>query len=442
MEYAFQAGHGLSVCLTGKSGCGKSSIIHLFEQDERSKSSFRTINYSEHYHFLSDYAGRDGLTEAGGERTVVILDQFERYFQLPAEQQERAEEVVRDLAGRGVVILFSLREEYLARFLMRFDPDDLTRCTGTHSGILYERIPLLSLHGASTFLCIGDDSELPQSAQEAEDGTIKRLCFNAFEKEGAVIAGIVKDMALIQKEIILNMLENEHARSGSVLHFLGRDEQQLMRMYYDTQLCSTGNYLNTSRILYLLSVGRLNAFHFCKRNIAEALCLSEDRYENLDPCLEALCELQLIKRCVFNSNEFFEAAHDYIAQSYTVYANTEMQMDVKAGLDEYLTEFRNKKVHKRNWEEELPQPEFNRKNGRALAASREERSEKRRRETCFAKLIGGGSIAFTILSYFLIWYILEHADGAIKGNHAVFPALSRAVSIRQIPLSGEPPASL
>ena len=325
---------------------------------------------------------------------------------------------------------------------MRFDPDDLTRCTGTHSGILYERIPLLSLHGASTFLCIGDDSELPQSAQEAEDGTIKRLCFNAFEKEGAVIAGIVKDMALIQKEIILNMLENEHARSGSVLHFLGRDEQQLMRMYYDTQLCSTGNYLNTSRILYLLSVGRLNAFHFCKRNIAEALCLSEDRYENLDPCLEALCELQLIKRCVFNSNEFFEAAHDYIAQSYTVYANTEMQMDVKAGLDEYLTEFRNKKVHKRNWEEELPQPEFNRKNGRALAASREERSEKRRRETCFAKLIGGGSIAFTILSYFLIWYILEHADGAIKGNHAVFPALSRAVSIRQIPLSGEPPASL
>ena len=141
--YAFQAGHGLSVCLTGKSGCGKSTIIHLFEQDERTKSSFRTINYSEHYHFLSDYTFRDGLTEAGGERIVVILDQFERFFQLPAEQQESAEEVVRDLAGRGVVVHFSLREEYLARFLMRFEPDDLTRCTGTYSGILYERIPLL-----------------------------------------------------------------------------------------------------------------------------------------------------------------------------------------------------------------------------------------------------------------------------------------------------------
>lgn len=146
------------------------------------------------------------------------------------------------------------------------------------------------------------------------------------------------------------MLENEHARSGSVLHFLGRDEQQLMRMYYDTQFCSTENNLDASRILYLLSAGRLNAFYFSKRNITEA------RYEKLDPCLEALCRLQLIERTVLNSNEFFEAAHDYIAQSYTVYANTELQMDVKAGLDEYLTEFRNKKVHKRNWEEELPQP--------------------------------------------------------------------------------------
>ena len=288
---------------------------------------------------------------------------------------------------------------------------------------------------SSTFICIGEDSELPQSAQEAEEGTIKRLCFHAFEKEGEVIAGIVKDMALIQKEIILNILENEHARSGSVLHFLGRDEQQLMRMYYDTQLCSTGNYLDASRILYLLSVVRLNTFYSSKRNIAEALCLSEDRYEKLDPCLESLCELQLIKRTVLNSNEFFEAAHDYIAQSYTVYANTELQMDVKAGLDEYLTEFRNKKVHKRNWEEELPQPEFNRKNGRAWAASREERSKKRRREMCFAKIVERGSIAFTILSYFLIRYIVEHAGGAVKGNYSAFPALSHAVSIRQIPLS-------
>lgn len=54
---------------------------------------------------------------------------------------------------------------------------------------------------------------------------------------------------------------------------------------------------------------------------------------------------------------------------------------------------------------------------------------------CFAKIVERGSIAFTILSYFLIWYIVEHAGGAIKGNYAALPALSPAVSIRQIPLS-------
>lgn len=49
--------------------------------------------------------------------------------------------------------------------------------------------------------------------------------------------------------------------------------------------------------------------------------------------------MRLIKRIQHNVMWIFEVPHDYIAQSFEIYAGTEIPSNVKAALDEYKSEY-------------------------------------------------------------------------------------------------------
>ena len=116
-----------ALCITGPSGCGKSIILKFFKRAY--KDEYKIFDFSGNYHeFLGHMVSLFGtnidyriseMTSAG--KVIFILDQFERFFFLSESEQKNIQEIIRYLCRKNTGIIVSLREEYLADFLKRFD---------------------------------------------------------------------------------------------------------------------------------------------------------------------------------------------------------------------------------------------------------------------------------------------------------------------------------
>lgn len=337
------------ICLVGKSGCGKSTILNLFENEK--DNSYMIFDFSEKYEFLEDYIKKEfdenyiEEIKKTNKNIVIILDQFERFFSLDYPRKEKVKKVVKDLSIKNVAIIFSIREEFFLQFLRTFDINNLNENTIEnieYHGIISNKKHLIynGMETKNILLCLNDEN-YRNTDKESIDTHMKRLCEQAFgERNWESIYNKFKNGTLIQQQIIFNILKNEKECGRDFMKYLDSDENYMMKRYYDVQLCSTGDFFNSSRIMYLLSLARLNNLAFNNDEIKDALCISNKfELEEFNGSLQELHKLQLIKKTKYNSTENYEIAHDYVAKTFESYANTEMPTNVKIAIDEYKAEY-------------------------------------------------------------------------------------------------------
>lgn len=338
-----------AVCLTGVSGCGKSTILHLLARSYAGNDAFVIKNYSDSYEYMKSAINKDfgdnPSQKLGNKKAVIIFDQFERYFMMPSEVRSQIEDAVRKLAVVHAVIIFSLREEYFLPFILKFDINNLSELRDeggrtqntmnpSGSGGLTGRIC-----GADNLLVCAEGGNLNNDEQHLQELCKQAFCNYGYDTE---IYKICTGMPLIEKQIIFSMLEREKKDGSDYMALLDDNGMHLMKRYYDVQLATTNDYFNASRIMYLLCIGRMHNIVFSNDEVRDILCIPESgREENeYTKCLKQLESRQLIQKVERDTESHYEIAHDFIADSYEAYAQTEMNMEVKAAIDEYQSAFR------------------------------------------------------------------------------------------------------
>ena len=336
------------ICLIGRSGSGKSTIVNQFEYDP--ELPYKVHNFSNNYDYFEDYIlslYRDNPEKylIDDNRTVFILDHFERYFSLTDERKASVKNTIRRIAKLSVVFIFSMREEFFVPFLAEFDINDLD---GSHpacikgTGILSYKEYLLGNREKTEENVLICGSEKETNDDKGIVKTMARLCNQAFgDERGDEVYRYFQSGTLIQQQIIFNMLKHEFDEEGEIATLnTNIDENTMMKKYYDVQLCSTGDYYMASRIMYILCVGRNKGISFTDDDVKNALCvLGKKANDDFNSCLNKLHELKLIKFSARNTTARYEIAHDYVAKSYEAYANTELPSNVKNAMDEFISEY-------------------------------------------------------------------------------------------------------
>lgn len=346
-----QTGHKRAICLVGASGCGKSTIINLLEYGKyvNADEKYDIYNFSEKYDYLESYLketfGLDYVSniQARARNIVIIFDQFERYFFLNEDKKLMIKRCAEELSLSNVAIIFSIREDYFLQFLFTFDinyMDEENQTEPDYNGTIAHKAYFLGKNeGMSNdnniLVCLGEENYSGSDHNE-----MLRLCEQAFsEEKGGIIYDYFKNATLIQQQIIFNILENEIAHIASE-RFWKWDVNSMMKRYFDVQLCSTGDFFNASRIMYLLSMGRNDGIVFTNEDLEAGLCIFTQNEKNcFENCLEKLQKLHLIKKIKHNNAKIHEVSHDYIAKSFEIYASTEMPSNVKTALDEFKSEY-------------------------------------------------------------------------------------------------------
>lgn len=339
------------LCLVGKSGSGKSTLLSIVRLELENKK-WLVRDFSNGY----VGGGIDVRTDTfvNEKVDVAVFDQFERLFQEDEKSREKVFEQIRLLAEDDVLVLFSIREEALLSFLKLVDLSHV-ECAGKHYPWCNSRI-----HNCEKALYVKDTMSRPNIGNiiivggdrtKSEEALIQRKCQKVFsdDENWEEIYKKVKNHPLIEQQILLNMRQNRDIPLAAKETFAGGDFAEVMKWYYDVQLCSTGDYFNASRIMYLMSMMRQKNEAFTTSMIMDALCVPQGHGEKHDEekddfksaeerlknCLDALAERSLLKVKNNGTHHYYEVSHDYIAESFETYANTELPSNVKTALDDY-----------------------------------------------------------------------------------------------------------
>ena len=345
-----------AVCLTGKSGCGKSVMLEFIKNDLSDK--FIAVDYTERYsEIILSYRGRtyelnEKYRSAKKEKKglLIIFDQFERYFAFTPDEKESFRKFLGICAGfNNTAVIFAIRKDMLMDFLNEFNlssiADNKNVCKDirlfTDDGQRKEkRINRQFLDNKGLVICIDTVNNNGDSSVEKE---IERKCDNAhlgysklLKNEGHEYYNEFRRLTLIEQQIALNIFENE--KNDTALKEL-RDAgiSEVMTHYYDNQLCSTGDYYNASRLMYLLSLARRSYISLIQKEVEDALCIASDEKDSLNAVIGKLRKIHLINGSYNDNDGILEVSHDYIAQSFEAYAAKEMDVNVRTAIEYYIT---------------------------------------------------------------------------------------------------------
>ena len=393
-----------ALCITGPSGSGKSIILNFFKQTY--KDEYKIFDFSGNYHefygrMLSLFGSNidhkiSEITSIG--KAVFILDQFERFFFLSKQEQERIQEIIKYLCRRNTGIIVSLREEYLADFLKKFDMNNLlstekgqeqapsgifrklfsviekkndmhsmsfsflrptkTSTWESHSiknnalvhldtyGIGADRV-IMEKMGATLLYCRNqNEMSFQLNGENSSASILESKCRTLFGEMGSLFFHKHINEPLIEQQIIFHMAEfNQKVLSYSKeeLHtFMERDNKELLCQYFDYQLASCNNYFHASRLLYLLSQARLHQLSLKTDDLENYLfpkLFTKKGHEDMMSIIQQLETVQLIRKNTEGSNLEYEIAHDFIASAYLEYCSTNMDRSVKNALDLFMSEY-------------------------------------------------------------------------------------------------------
>lgn len=391
-----------ALCLTGPSGSGKSIILNFFKQTY--KDEYNIFDFSGNYHEFDNHMvslfGTDidkkisELVYTG--KIVFILDQFERFFFLSEKEQERIQEIIKYLCKdkKNTGIIVSLREEYLADFLKRFDMNNLLSVdeeqTDISCGILkkvfsvlenenymysmpstfsqqtktkvwgeykiknnekvhldtHDRVVMEKM-GATLLYCRNqNEMSFRLNREKTKASILESKCRRLFgEKTGSLLFHKHIQEPLIEQQIIFHMAEfNQKVLmcSEEELHsFIEKNNNELLDQYFDHQLASCNNYFHASRLLYLLSQARAHQLSLKTQDLENYLfpqLFAKKGHEQLMNVIQQLERIQLIRKNTERSGSEYEIAHDFIASSYLNYCSTNMDRNVKSALDLFISE--------------------------------------------------------------------------------------------------------
>lgn len=393
-----------AVCLTGESGCGKSTILSFFKKKYGEKYEIHDFsgNYTNLIPAIVELFGSDPAQElivrAQKKKVVLIFDQFERYFFLDEEKKAQTREVILMLSRKNTALVFSLRQEYLADFMKEFDVNNMKQTsreansdeeTGIldgltsvirddrknyhvsrerknsgyeqwkgehikqrphihleHAGGLNEKTSIEPV-GNTVFYCENQNTVKIRRGGILEDvSVLQSKCEMLFGDRGRAFYEKHKNEPLIQQQITYQMAEYEkkvrEISPEELEVFFGKEDYEILSRYYDVQLTATGDYYNACRILYLLSSVRMN--HVVMRRADLEYGLFENQFSRkghlaVGRVIDRLEELQLIRSNIKGSDQEYEVAHDFIAQSFLTYSHSNMDRNVKGALDIYVAEF-------------------------------------------------------------------------------------------------------
>lgn len=390
-----------ALCITGPSGCGKSIIMNFFKQAY--KDEYKIFDFAGNYHELEGHMVSlfgtnidkkiSEMTSTG--KVVFILDQFERFFFLSQKEQEGIQKIIKYLCKKNTGIIVSLREDYLAAFLKRFDMNNLLsvneRKNAAPSGILQEMFSAVEKkndmhftaaslfrmtktepwgdytiknnvaihldtneHTAmekmgSTLLYGRNQNEMifRLNGENSNASVLESKCKILFgEKEGSLLFSKHANEPLIEQQIIFHMSEfNQKMRLYSeeeLRTFIEKDSNELLAQYFDYQLASCSNYFHASRLLYLLSQARIRQLSLKTQDVENYLfpnLFAKKGHEQFMKVIQQLENIQLIRKNTEGSSLEYEIAHDFIAEGYVNYASTNMDRNVKGALDLFILEY-------------------------------------------------------------------------------------------------------
>ena len=393
-----------ALCITGPSGCGKSTILSFFRQVYKEEYSIFDFsgNYKEfHGHMVSLFGTNidQKISEmACRGKVVFILDQFERFFFLPEKEQKSIREIIQCLCRKNTGIILSLREEYLAEFMKRFDMNNLLSPDDESSviprGILRQMISIIeknpgnrsassifirpsktvvweyhriinnaAVHldtaekgsghvileemAATLFYC-RNQNEMSSQMQgvNSHASILESKCRLLFGEEGLSFFRKHEREPLIEQQIIFHMAEfNQKVYSypdEELRSFFQKDNNEILGQYFDIQLAACDSYFQASRLLYLLSQARINHLSISTRDVENCLfpnLFDRKGHERLMRIIGQLETMQLIRKNTEGSTLEYEIAHDFIASSYLEYCSTNMNRGMKSALDLYISEY-------------------------------------------------------------------------------------------------------
>lgn len=328
-----QEGVKQAICLTGKSGCGKSTILAFFKKKYNDAYQIYDLtgNYTNLQSALSEKFGtspnQELMIRTRDHKMLFIFDQFERYFFLDEEKKRQFRNQITDLSRKNTGIILSMREEYLAEFMKEFDINDLKQDKRSgehylHAGILnqltssirdgqknyhiaksmngrlltvwknetikenyhvhlehagdYSEETVVEAVGNTVFYCENQNDVRMQSNGTLETASILQdKCERLFGEDGIKFYERHKQEPLIQQQITYHMAEYEkkvkQISERELRELFMLEDYELLNYYFDVQLASTGNYFHASRILYLLSSARLNHVVMKKKDLEYGL---------------------------------------------------------------------------------------------------------------------------------------------------------------------------
>ena len=399
-----------ALCLVGESGCGKSTIISFlrYMYDEYAFYDF-SGNYMSFEAYLNEVFG-DNLDQSiasitKSKKIVFILDQFERFFFLKKEEKNKIKKCIEILSRKNTAVIISLRQEYLADFMKEFDMNNLKGQIKTNNisgkGILNPLISVLQAkevsqaikrkNGSGVMSCNGEkiidniqvhieqrgkhgikntkfepvgatlfycnkqnEATMQRGGQTIESTRVSSKLEKLFGDFGNELFLKYKYEPLIKQQIVFQMAEYDKKvrkmTDEELMTKYSMEDKALISEYFDIQLASVNDYLNASRILYLLSVARINHVAMKRENIEQGMSIDmsgPEGYRQFLETMDKLEKLQLIRKKNEGSDLEFEIAHDYIASEFINYSRQNINRNIMSALDIFITEYldNNQKKH-------------------------------------------------------------------------------------------------
>lgn len=345
-----------ALCLTGESGTGKSTIVNIFM--ERFKEQYDFFYCCTNYDTVLDKMKYDFSVETYDEaikeinkismnrKIIFIFDQFENFFVISKDKQRKfIDEFYNKLIMKNVAALFTIKSNELVNLLSNINLK-IDCQNKINNGVLYlfEKDKYIihpniaQIEVPSNLLFLGNEKDKTQK-ENRQDDVISR-CNRTFADNAFNVYHFVEDSKIIEQQIVLSVFENENDNTYIDRLIKDNSVNQIIMLYIERQLCSTGFYFEAAQIMYLLGIGRKNNIAFTSEQIGAALFNCKEKSSTVCICLKRLTELHLIK-LTENGGKNYEVTHDYIAEKSIEYGNKELTAQTRSVLEFYVENYNN-----------------------------------------------------------------------------------------------------